>query len=270
MNPSKLQGTIKSPNYPSFYPQNCKLLYIINIPEKRLLRLKFSDIQLGSNIPSTKCTQHVGDRIEIYEKNYLNITPNLILCGTSVPQEQIMFNNKFEVQRVYIYFITDHITSTNELGFMLSYEYSTKNDYTENNNKLFLIRKDLSDKVDDDTCQFTITSYGKESNGFLHIPNNLIRTRKPSELNNCKWKLEGGYGQRIQIRFVRRLDNSQQIHQFQRSQITSSEVNDIVSNYTSDFIQYDREFGGSIYRQKHQPDMNDIHEIKSSFLNSLK
>lgn len=60
-----------------------------------------------------------------------------------------MFNNKFEVQRVYIYFITDHITSTNELGFMLSYEYSTKNDYTENNNKLFLIRKDLSDKVDD-------------------------------------------------------------------------------------------------------------------------
>ncbi|VDP56957.1 unnamed protein product [Schistosoma mattheei] len=192
------------------------------------------------------------------------------MCGTSVPEEQIMLNNKFEMQRVYIYFITDHITSTNELGFMLSYEYSTKNDYTENNNKLFLIRKDLSDKVDDDTCQFTITSYGKESNGFLHIPSNLIRTRKPSELNNCKWKLEGGYGQRIQIRFVRRLDNSQQIYQFQRSQITSSEVNDIVLNYTSDFIQYDREFGGSIYRQKHQPDMNDIHEIKSSFLNSLK
>ncbi|VDO96759.1 unnamed protein product [Schistosoma margrebowiei] len=148
MNPSKLQGTIKSPNYPSVYPQNCKLIYIINIPEKRLLRLKFSDIQLGSNMPSTKCTQHVGDRIEIYEQNYLNITPKLILCGTSVPQEQIILNNKFEMQRVYIYFITDHVTSTNELGFILSYEYSTKNYYTENNDKLFLIRKDLSDKVD--------------------------------------------------------------------------------------------------------------------------
>ncbi|CAH8577769.1 unnamed protein product [Schistosoma rodhaini] len=276
MNPSKLQGTIKSPNYPSVYPQNCKLLYTINIPKKRFLRLKFSDIQLGSNLPSTKCTQLVGDRIEIYEQNYLNNTPKLILCGTSVPQEQIMLNNKFEMHRVYIYFITDHITSTNELGFMLSYEYSTRNDYTENNNKLFLIRKDLSDKIDDvnsvgdDTCQFTITSYGKESNGFLHIPNNLIRTRKPSELNNCKWKLEGGYGQRIQIRFVRRLDNSQQTHQFQRSQITSSEVNDLVSNYMSDFIQYNQEFGGSIYKQKHQPDIYDIQEIESSFLKDLK
>ncbi|XP_018647218.1 hypothetical protein Smp_169170 [Schistosoma mansoni] len=172
--------------------------------------------------------------------------------------------------------LSHHITSTNELGFMLSYEYSTRNDYTENNNKLFLIRKDLSDKIDDvnsvgdDTCQFTITSYGKESNGFLHIPNNLIRTRKPSELNNCKWKLEGGYGQRIQIRFVRRLDNSQQTHQFQRSQITSSEVNDLVSNYMSDFIQYNQEFGGSIYKQKHQPDIYDIQEIESSFLKDLK
>ncbi|TNN06847.1 Suppressor of lurcher protein [Schistosoma japonicum] len=253
MNPLEPHGTIKSPNYPSIYPQNSKLLYIINIPDGKLLRLKFLDIQLGKNIPSSKCTQHIGDRIEIYEQNYLNSAPKLILCGTSIMKEQLIFNNQFEVNRVFIYFITDHLTAKNEHGFIISYEYSSLSRFISNkdnpidNNKFIHVRKDLSDEiidvkyVDKDSCQFTIKSYGKESQGILQIPNYLLRTQKSTKLNNCKWKLEGDYGQRIQIRFVQHFGGKI------------------------------KKFGDINYNKNHkEDDLNGMHRTGPSFLNSLR
>ncbi|CAH8510530.1 unnamed protein product [Schistosoma turkestanicum] len=296
LDPLKPRGIIKSPNYPLVYPQNMRLLYIFNIPEGKLLRLKFSSIQLGNNyIPSTKCTQLVGDRIELYEYGYLNNnTPQLILCGTSaVPQEKIIRNQRFQMNHVYINFITDHLTNQNELGFILSYEYANLNgsvpnenqyiadndDDNNNHNRFMPIRQDLSDNSDDDDdpCQFTIKSYGKESTGYLHIPDYLIKTKKSFNLNNCKWKLEGGYGQRIQIRFIRHLNTVQQSNSFPSGQMTSIQRND-------DFVQHDQEFNDLIQRQKQQKtDMTEINEDEltftpsasssssaSSFLNSLK
>ncbi|KAK4470810.1 hypothetical protein MN116_005649 [Schistosoma mekongi] len=283
MNPLEPHGTIKSPNYPLIYPKNSKLLYIINIPNGKLLRLKFLDIQLGKNIPSTKCTQHIGDRIEIYEQNYLNTAPKLILCGTSILKDQLIFNSQFEVNHVFIYFITDHITVKNEHGFIMSYEYSNVNSVISNknnlidNNKFTHVHKDLSDElinvkyVDKDSCEFTIKSHGKESQGILQIPNYLLRTQKPTLLNNCKWKLEGDYGQRIQIRFVQSLGAKIKGHQLQRSKTSSVKLANHGSNSIGGFIQHDQEFNDLNYDKNHkEKDLNDIHRIGPSFLNSLR
>ncbi|KAH8869942.1 ATP-dependent DNA ligase [Schistosoma japonicum] len=283
MNPLEPHGTIKSPNYPSIYPQNSKLLYIINIPDGKLLRLKFLDIQLGKNIPSSKCTQHIGDRIEIYEQNYLNSAPKLILCGTSIMKEQLIFNNQFEVNRVFIYFITDHLTAKNEHGFIISYEYSSLSRFISNkdnpidNNKFIHVRKDLSDEiidvkyVDKDSCQFTIKSYGKESQGILQIPNYLLRTQKSTKLNNCKWKLEGDYGQRIQLRFVQHFGGKIKSDQLQRSQTSSLKLVNHDSNSFGGFIQHDQENGDINYNKNHkEDDLNALHRTGPSFLNSLR
>nr|CAH8853802.1 unnamed protein product [Trichobilharzia regenti] len=294
MNPTKLYGTIESPNYPLVYPQNMKLLFIINIPEGKSLQLKFLDFNLGDEIPNTKCSQDPGDRIEIYEQNYsYNHQSKMIFCGKSIPEKQkiLLINNpnQYEMKRVYIQFITDDIITLNERGFILSYKYidrgpllppssastfSTSVMYNSNyyptQNKYNLVRKDLSDEtsemklINDELCEFTITSNGIDSTGYIRIPQDLLSTQKSTEynqnnnniynkLNNCKWKLQGNFGQRIQIRFIKRLESS-----FHGTQPGHG------------YIQQDQEFHDLINKGNHNADIGDVQGIEASFINSLR
>ncbi|CAH8567972.1 unnamed protein product [Heterobilharzia americana] len=264
--PFKPQGTIESPNYPSVYPKNTRFLYIINIQVGKSVQLKFLDLQLGDSLTNTKCSQQTGDRIEIYEHNYSNRhQPKLILCGKSTYENEILINNPGdEMTRVYILFNTDSIITKDEHGFVLSYKFMYQNlsvsfntnyyNYNDNhnNNKYNLVRKDLSDETtemmsrSEDQCQFTITSNGKDSNGYIQMPRDFIIGQKSFEsgvhnkFSSCIWRLQGGYGQRIQIRFVKRLESLS--YKFQ-----------------------------NLFNNQHKSvETDDVHGPESSFINSLR
>ncbi|CAH8856629.1 unnamed protein product [Trichobilharzia szidati] len=299
MNPAKLYGTIESPNYPLVYPQNMKLLFIINIPEGKSLQLKFLDFNLGDQIPNTKCSQDAGDRIEIYEQNYShNHQSKMIFCGKSISEKQKTLiinnnNNQYEMKRVYIQFITDDIITSNERGFILSYKYIDQNhmllpstssssavlynsNYYPTQNKYNLVRKDLSDETsemrltDAESCEFTISSNGIDSTGYIRIPQDLLSTQKSTDynqinnnniynkLNNCKWKLKGNFGQRIQIRFIKRLESSSYYSQSHGTQSGNG------------YIQQDQEFHNVINKENHNADIDDVQGIEASFINSLR
>ncbi|VDQ08593.1 unnamed protein product [Trichobilharzia regenti] len=113
-------------------------------------------------------------------------------------------------------------------------------------------------------CEFTITSNGIDSTGYIRIPQDLLSTQKSTEynqnnnniynkLNNCKWKLQGNFGQRIQIRFIKRLESS-----FHGTQPGHG------------YIQQDQEFHDLINKGNHNADIGDVQGIEASFINSLR
>ncbi|CAL8091238.1 unnamed protein product [Calicophoron daubneyi] len=230
----KSSGVIESPNYPHPYPNDIQILYIFHIPPKHRVRINFFDFHLDDQ-DSKNCLHSDVDRLEIYDGPFTGARPNLVICGTELPNELFYkYTASGDListgQTFCLRFVTDSSRTTNERGFVLSYLYEStdsllwsegsqsisRNATTMGDNSSIYesqqhqLAKDINQKVE---CQFTINGDDVQGMGkipfsqYLRMITNISSVDKGAARSDCRWKLQGKPGQRIQLKLVKRQHN---------------------------------------------------------------
>ncbi|VDP65442.1 unnamed protein product [Echinostoma caproni] len=219
----RLSGVIESPNYPRPYPENLQMHYVFHVPPEMRVRIKFFDFCLD-NHDANSCPLSNSDRLEVYDGAYPETTRQLVLCGAEVPT--ILFHKQSSAGELIsskdiftLRFLTDAIRFGNERGFVLSYAFtpgthlSSPERYAlkpqQSHSTVHTGSDEWPESLMEGDCQYLIRSHGKDDTGHIWIaryvhtlPGNISQLQG-GKVPNCRWRLRGKPGQRIQLKLIK-------------------------------------------------------------------